>query len=753
MLIQQRTQSLSEVVNDLLVSTRSLNDDLSSVISKQGEELLEAAAQQMEAIKILEKGAGSLKLQYKSLMLQLQASIGTIEAMQHDHDEMRRNLSDMKEELQVYEDDGMKPRKISALQKFGEKRSVTLKQQQSNDDLDPLQVLFNRSLEEIEMLKEVSAKVEAEREAERQLTEERAAELEKSVTVNEDQRIHMDVLLKQLEAASIANAILESRIECERGERAQAVRSRDDEILRLRETIAGLEMRFEKCAARNEWILVELQELTAKLATERAKKRAVPEAVQSRGDALSRSLARSHSLSLADEISRPHEQQIEQEEQTQQLLLSKEEPIPALLLSKEEQVWGTGGKGHALCALVECFVLQVLGMHKRAPGKLHSKEDVEKLMREVRDGDKAHMVVDTLLTNVSAFLFQMRLAEIVEIAKQKALKGAKGANASAGGSAAREEQEDDDTDNLLKMQEEHKTIISAAFVEKMFQKEQERQNRLALLRHEHYEFGQQKFIEVHAPLVEGSCIKIEHNTASELFTTIPVPPCTHQAARSLSNISSVASPRSARYLPKVSQSSDLTGDGGKQAWDLPKTTRSRESADYTESPTSTSLRSASLLPKVSQSSNLAMDKGKQAANLPKLSKNSALAMDLREAGGSIRRTSESNGRETVSFGKVVEVGDARFLLRDQRSGNGTQFSTGLFHTIDRKYSVQEVEMLITKALAEERKRGSGGGERNGRWKLDTCTWHPPPALEPLYIYRARTRRLGTHGHSKFLSTC
>jgi hypothetical protein len=53
---------------------------------------------------------------------------------------MRRNLSDMKEELQVYEDDGSKQ-------------------------------------------KDVSAKVEAEREAERQLTEERVAELEKSVTV------------------------------------------------------------------------------------------------------------------------------------------------------------------------------------------------------------------------------------------------------------------------------------------------------------------------------------------------------------------------------------------------------------------------------------------------------------------------------------------------------------------------------------------------------------------------------------------
>jgi hypothetical protein len=62
MLIQQRTQSLSEFVYDLLVCTRSLNDDVSSVmISKQGEELLEVAAQQMEAVKILEKGAGSLK--------------------------------------------------------------------------------------------------------------------------------------------------------------------------------------------------------------------------------------------------------------------------------------------------------------------------------------------------------------------------------------------------------------------------------------------------------------------------------------------------------------------------------------------------------------------------------------------------------------------------------------------------------------------------------------------------------------------
>jgi hypothetical protein len=303
-------------------------------------------------------------------------------------------------------------------------------------------------------------------------------------------------------------------------------------------------MRFEKCAARNELILGELQELTAKLATERAKKRAVgsegttsrPEAIQSRGDALSRSSARSVSLSLSYEISRPHEQQIEQEEQKQQQQLSK-----------EVQVWGTGGKGHTLCALVECFVLQVLDMHKRAPGNLHSKEDVEKLMHEVCDGDKAHMVVDTLLTNVIAFLFQMRLAEIVEIAKQKALKGAKGANASAGRSAAREEQEDDDTDNLLQMHEEHKAIISAAFVDKMFQKEKERHDRLALLRHEHHEFDQQKFIKVHAPLVAGSCIKIEHKTASELFTTIPVPPCTHQAARSLPNISSVASPRSARY--------------------------------------------------------------------------------------------------------------------------------------------------------------------------------------------------------------
>ena len=215
----------------------------------------------------------------------------------------------------------------------------------------------------------------------------------------------------------------------------------------------------------------------------------------------------------------------------------------------------------------------------------------------------------------------------------------------------------------------------------MFQKEKERQNRLSLLRHEHHEFDQQKFIEVHAPLAAGSCINIEHKTASELFTTIPVSPCLHQAARS-------------HYFPQ--------------------TTRSRESAACTESPTSTSLRSASLLPKVSQSSNLAMDKDKQAANLPNFSKNSALAMNLREGGGSIR---------------------------------------SLFHTIDRKYSVQEVEMLITKALAEDRKRGRGGGERNGRWKLDTCTWHPPPDLEPLYIYRAQTRRLGTHGHSKFLSTC
>jgi hypothetical protein len=45
--------------------------------------------------------------------------------------------------------------------------------------------------------------------------------------------------------------------------------------------------------------------------------------------------------------------------------------------------------------------------------------------------------------------------------------------------------------------------------------------------------------------------------------------------------------------------------------------------------------------------------------LPKLSKNSALTMDLREGGGSIRRTSESHGRETVSFGKVVELGEMR----------------------------------------------------------------------------------------------
>jgi len=42
----------------------------------------------------------------------------------------------------------------------------------------------------------------------------------------------------------------------------------------------------------------------------------------------------------------------------------------------EITMWGEGGKGNAVCGLVEAFLLQVRSLFKRDPGKLYTEDEV-----------------------------------------------------------------------------------------------------------------------------------------------------------------------------------------------------------------------------------------------------------------------------------------------------------------------------------------------------------------------------------------
>lgn len=167
----------SEVVQELASSAESFEsqDDV-EWIKEQGEELLELAAQQMEAINLLEKGAASLTQMNKDLMIKLQLAQGQVESLEITSHEMALSLSVLREDEKMRDIDDNIPRSNKALTKFSEMRAEEVRKakeeagedDQEEDELQILQKNLDEAFVEIEKLKHSKVQADEERQLERE---------------------------------------------------------------------------------------------------------------------------------------------------------------------------------------------------------------------------------------------------------------------------------------------------------------------------------------------------------------------------------------------------------------------------------------------------------------------------------------------------------------------------------------------------------------------------------------------------------
>jgi hypothetical protein len=242
-LVRQRTQAFSEVVQELASSVESFEsqDDV-EWIKEQGEELLELAAQQLQAIQLLEKGAGSMMQMNKDLIIKLQLAQGQVESLEFSSQEMAMSLSGLREDQKMRDIDDNIPRSNKALAKRVRLRAEEVKKAKEEEEeedefvteLQVLQQKLEKALEKIEELEQSKMQAVEEQKVEREEMEVKLAAFQDCQETIQTMQIHFKDAQKQAQVATDANVKLQERLEQERLEKAEAVKTRDEELVRLR---------------------------------------------------------------------------------------------------------------------------------------------------------------------------------------------------------------------------------------------------------------------------------------------------------------------------------------------------------------------------------------------------------------------------------------------------------------------------------------------------------------------------------------
>jgi len=274
-LVEQRTLALSEVVQELASSAESFEsaDDI-EWIKEQGEELLELSAQQMEAIKVLATGAASLTQMNKDLMIQVQLAQGQIESLEISSREMSISLSTLREDQKQRDADDNIPRSNKALAKFAEQRAEQVKQATGGgeeEEEEDLQAKLDEALLEIEALKESMSKAEDEHQVVQEEMEAKLAAFQDSDEAISRMQIDLKDAQKQAQAAVDAKAKVQERLEQERLEKAEAVKTRDEELVRLRTVQTTQEKALEENKAKLNLMQMESKATKLKAAAKDAK--------------------------------------------------------------------------------------------------------------------------------------------------------------------------------------------------------------------------------------------------------------------------------------------------------------------------------------------------------------------------------------------------------------------------------------------------------------------------------------------------
>ena len=196
-LVEERTYQFTELLKDVIESMQHCETSADADwVREQGEELLEMAGDQMEAVHQLEKGARSLTQRCRSLMTDLQETKGKLEGLEFAGEQMSLQISSLQAEKRMLEDVSvLSPRNRKAMLHYGEKRA-----QDTKDDLTPLEVQLEEAKGEISRLLDAAEKDEKERGEIEALTKSMQEEIAKAGKEMEKLRIDLGALQKQHEA-------------------------------------------------------------------------------------------------------------------------------------------------------------------------------------------------------------------------------------------------------------------------------------------------------------------------------------------------------------------------------------------------------------------------------------------------------------------------------------------------------------------------------------------------------------------------
>jgi len=620
-LVRQRTQAFSEVVQELASSVESFEsqDDV-EWIKEQGEELLELAAQQLQAIQLLEKGAGSMMQMNKDLIIKLQLAQGQVESLEFSSQEMAMSLSGLREDQKMRDIDDNIPRSNKALAKRVRLRAEEVKKAKEEEEeedefvteLQVLQQKLEKALEKIEELEQSKMQAVEEQKVEREEMEVKLAAFQDCQETIQTMQIHFKDAQKQAQVATDANVKLQERLEQERLEKAEAVKTRDEELVRLR----------TQHTAQSK----DLEQLKAKfglLQTESKIKVAPKTRDPNQPDSAKALAAAAHLLRLIESEAKYFMETLGNENENdeglteniyegdmngncvteQQLALGHrklaavcnslrragptntntntnktcavqmDHVVPSTVSFPPQSLQLREGEaGRELVKLVLDFHEQVRGIFKKDPKSLYPSEQARTMVHEVADVDRAQMVQAQLLANLSGFLLKVYL-DILQLRKEikelKALKVERGERTTDVVHENENEDEDEEISKLLAVQEQIQKRASslakkpsqqvtneghsgAKFAHQMMAKERQRQARLAALRAESHEKDEILFQEAHAPLI-GSPIVYSHLLPEveevALFASIPSP---FQHSRSIVPLSPGSKSKAWKTLKAVS---------------------------------------------------------------------------------------------------------------------------------------------------------------------------------------------------------
>ena len=206
--VDQRTLALTEVVQELIitVSAPSLSPDDAKWIREQGDELQELAAQQIEAIQVLERGAISITQLNRDLTFRLQEAESKLEAIEYSAAEMTQNLESLQSEKEELErEQELSPRHNKALAQRAEQR-------RAQKDLTPLEHQLAEALQQVEQLQEEVAGAHEARSAHEEAMQARETELASANKTIEKLELEVKAVRRQLDSAIDAKSLLEARV-------------------------------------------------------------------------------------------------------------------------------------------------------------------------------------------------------------------------------------------------------------------------------------------------------------------------------------------------------------------------------------------------------------------------------------------------------------------------------------------------------------------------------------------------------------